>query len=99
MLSSPPPPPFLLPPPSPPPPPSLPSLPPPPPLPPLLPPLTPLPPPPPPPSQAAMLSSRMRVKPFAMVEPVPYGIVVNYDRRSDGSSDLGEVTPLSHFCI
>ena len=46
-----------------------------------------------------MLSSRMRVKPFAMVEPVPYGIVVNYDRRSDGSSDLGEVTPLSHFCI
>ena len=42
-----------------------------------------------------MLSSRMRVKPFAMVEPVPYGIVINYDRRSDGTSDLGEVIPLN----
>ena len=42
-----------------------------------------------------MLSSRMRVKPFAVVEPVPYGIVINYDRRSDSTSDLGEVIPLS----
>ena len=40
-----------------------------------------------------MLSSRMRVKPFAMVEPIPYGIVINYERRSDALSDLGEVTP------
>ena len=32
-----------------------------------------------------MLSSRMRVKPFAMVDKMPYGIVINYSDAADGS--------------
>jgi len=35
--------------------------------------------------QAAMLSSRMRVKPFAMVDKMPYGIVVKYTDAVDGN--------------
>lgn len=33
--------------------------------------------------QCAMLSGRMKVKPFTMVDKLPYGLVVHYDQAAD----------------
>ena len=43
-----------------------------------------------------MLSSRMRVKPFAMVDKMPYGIAISYSDAADGSMTGQGALPLSY---